>query len=200
MFFFEEVGTLIKIIFIDLVLSADNAVIIGMAASQFNSKIRQKVLIIGTILAIVFRIFFAATTVYLMEFKGIRIIGGILLFWVAYKLYTSILKSNDKDLDKFKINQSERSNFIKALIVVTVADIVLSLDNVIAVVGAAKENYLLLAFGLGLTIILMTIVANAISNYLQKNKWLGWIGLLTVIWVASDLIWKDFYQILISRL
>jgi predicted tellurium resistance membrane protein TerC len=110
------------------------------------------------------------------------------------------LKSNDKDLDKFKIKQSERSNFIKALIVVTVADIVLSLDNVIAVVGAAKENYLLLAFGLGLTIILMTTIANAISNYLQKNKWLGWIGLLTVIWVASDLIWKDFYQIFISRL
>jgi YjbE family integral membrane protein len=157
-------------------------------------------LIIGTSLAIVFRIFFAATTVYLMEFQGIRIIGGILLFWVAYKLYTSILKSNDKDLDKFKIKQSERSNFIKALIVVTVADIVLSLDNVIAVVGAAKENYLLLAFGLGLTIILMTTIANAISNYLQKNKWLGWIGLLTVIWVASDLIWKDFYQIFISRL
>jgi YjbE family integral membrane protein len=200
MFFLEEAGTLIKIIFIDLVLSADNAVIIGMAASQFNSKIRQKVLIIGTILAIVFRIFFAATTVYLMEFQGIRIIGGTLLFWVAYKLYTSILKSNDKDLDKFKIKQSERSNFIKALIVVTVADIVLSLDNVIAVVGAAKENYLLLAFGLGLTIILMTTIANAISNYLQKNKWLGWIGLLTVIWVASDLIWKDFYQIFISRL
>jgi len=200
MFFLEEAGTLIKIIFIDLVLSADNAVIIGMAASQFNSKIRQKVLIIGTSLAIVFRIFFAATTVYLMEFQGIRIIGGVLLFWVAYKLYTSILKSNDKDLDKFKIKQSERSNFIKALIVVTVADIVLSLDNVIAVVGAAKENYLLLAFGLGLTIILMTTIANAISNYLQKNKWLGWIGLLTVIWVASDLIWKDFYQIFISRL
>jgi YjbE family integral membrane protein len=192
-FFSEEIGTTIQIILIDLVLSADNAVIIGMAASQFHPDIRRKVLIIGTGLAVVFRILFSAMTAYLMQFQGIRTVGGILLFWVAYKLYVDILKNKDesKDLNKYQVQQNERSNFKKALVTVMIADITLSLDNVIAVAGAAKSNYTLLIFGLALAIILMVTLANAISVYLKNHKWIGWLGLLSVLWVAGDLIWED---------
>jgi YjbE family integral membrane protein len=192
-FFSEEIRITIQIILIDLVLSADNAVIIGMAASQFDPDIRRKVLIIGTGLAVVFRILFSAMTAYLMQFQGIRTVGGILLFWVAYKLYVDILKNKNetKDLNKYQVQQAERGNFKKALLTVMIADITLSLDNVIAVAGAAKSNYTLLIFGLALAIILMVTLANAISVYLKNHKWIGWLGLLSVLWVAGDLIWHD---------
>ena len=192
-FFSEEIRITIQIILIDLVLSADNAVIIGMAASQFDPAIRKKVLIIGTAFAVVFRIMFSAMTAYLMQFQGIRTIGGLLLFWVAYKLYVDILKKKEetKDLSKYQVDVSERSNFRKAVMTVIIADITLSLDNVIAVAGAAGTNYGLLVFGLALAIILMVTLANAISIYLKKHKWIGWLGLLSVLWVAGDLIWDD---------
>ena len=192
-FFSEEIRITIQIILIDLVLSADNAVIIGMAASQFNPDIRRKVLIIGAGFAVFFRIIFSVMTAYLMQFQGIRTVGGILLFWVAYKLYVDILKNKDetKDSNKYQVQQAERGNFKKALITVMVADITLSLDNVIAVAGAVKTNYTLLMFGLALAIILMVTLANAISVYLKNHKWVGWLGLLSVLWVAGDLIWHD---------
>ena len=197
-FFSEEIRITIQIILIDLVLSADNAVIIGMAASQFDPAIRKKVLIIGTAFAVVFRIMFSAMTAYLMQFQGIRTIGGILLFWVAYKLYVDILKKKEeaKDLSKYQVDVSERSNFRKAVMTVIIADITLSLDNVIAVAGAAGTNYGLLVFGLALAIILMVTLANAISIYLKKHKWIGWLGLLSVLWVAGDLIWDDIKLLL----
>ena len=198
-FFSEEIRITIQIILIDLVLSADNAVIIGMAASQFDSSIRKKVLIIGTGLAVVFRILFSAITAYLMQFQGIRTVGGILLIWVAYKLYVDILKDKKdetKDLSKYQIQESEKSNFRKALMTVVIADITLSLDNVIAVAGAAGTNYGLLIFGLALAIILMVTLANAISIYIKKYKWIGWLGLLSIVWVAADLIWDDIKLLL----
>ena len=193
-FFSEEIRITIQIILIDLVLSADNAVIIGMAASQFKPNIRRKVLIIGTGLAIVFRIIFSLMTAYLMQFNGIKLIGGILLLWVTYKLYVDILKNKEKkDIGKYKVKDTERGNFRSALITVVVADVTLSLDNVIAVAGAAKANYTLLIFGLILAIVLMTTIANAISIYLKNHKWVGWLGLLSILWVAGDLIWDDIH-------
>ena len=193
-FFSEEIRITIQIILIDLVLSADNAVIIGMAASQFKPDIRRKVLIIGTGLAIIFRIIFSLMTAYLMQFNGIKLIGGILLLWVTYKLYVDILKDKDKkDISKYKVKEAERGNFRSALITVVVADVTLSLDNVIAVAGAAKANYTLLIFGLILAIVLMTTIANAISIYLKNHKWVGWLGLISILWVAGDLIWDDIH-------
>jgi YjbE family integral membrane protein len=193
-FFSEEIRITIQIILIDLVLSADNAVIIGMAASQFKPDIRRKVLIIGTGLAIIFRIIFSLMTAYLMQFNGIKLIGGILLLWVTYKLYVDILKKPEKkDIGKYKVKETERGNFRSALITIVVADVTLSVDNVIAVAGAAKANYTLLIFGLILAIILMTTIANAISIYLKNHKWVGWLGLLSILWVAGDLIWDDIH-------
>ncbi|CAN1592684.1 TerC Membrane protein TerC, possibly involved in tellurium resistance [Candidatus Pelagibacterales bacterium] len=197
-FFSEEIRITIQIILIDLVLSADNAVIIGMAASQFDPAIRKKVLIIGTGFAVLFRIIFSAMTAYLMQFQGIRTIGGILLLWVSYKLYVDILKKKEetKDISKYQVAESEKSNFRKAVTTVIIADITLSLDNVIAVAGAAGTNYGLLVFGLALAIILMVTLANAISIYIKKYKWIGWLGLLSILWVAGDLIWDDIKLLL----
>jgi len=193
-FFSEEIRITIQIILIDLVLSADNAVIIGMAASQFKPDIRRKVLIIGTGLAIIFRIIFSLMTAYLMQFNGIKLIGGILLLWITYQLYVDILKNKEKkDIGKYKVKDTERGNFRSALITVVVADVTLSLDNVIAVAGAAKANYTLLIFGLILAIVLMTTIANAISIYLKNHKWVGWLGLISILWVAGDLIWHDIH-------
>ena len=193
-FFSEEIRITIQIILIDLVLSADNAVIIGMAASQFKPDIRRKVLIIGTGLAIIFRIIFSLMTAYLMQFNGIKLIGGILLLWITYQLYVDILKNKEKkDISKYKVKANERGNFRSALITVIVADVTLSLDNVIAIAGAAKANYTLLIFGLILAIVLMTTIANAISIYLKNHKWIGWLGLLSILWVAGDLIWDDIH-------
>ena len=197
-FFSEEIRITIQIILIDLVLSADNAVIIGMAASQFDPAIRKKVLIIGTGFAVLFRIIFSAMTAYLMQFQGIRTIGGILLLWVSYKLYVDILKKKEetKDVSKYQVDESEKRNFRKAVMTVIVADITLSLDNVIAVAGAAGTNYGLLVFGLALAIVLMVTLANAISVYIKKYKWIGWLGLLSILWVAADLIWDDIKLLL----
>jgi YjbE family integral membrane protein len=197
-FFSEEIRITLQIILIDLVLSADNAVIIGMAASQFDPAIRKKVLIIGTAFAVVFRIIFSAMTAYLLQFQGIRTVGGILLLWVSYKLYVDILKKKEdtKDINKYQVKESEKSNFRKAVMTVIVADITLSLDNVIAVAGAAGTNYKLLIFGLALAIILMVTLANAISVYIKKYKWIGWLGLLSILWVAGDLIWDDIKLLL----
>ena len=193
-FFSEEIRITIQIILIDLVLSADNAVIIGMAASQFKPDIRRKVLIIGTGLAIIFRIIFSLMTAYLMQFNGIKLIGGILLLWITYQLYVDILKNKEKkDISKYKVKANERGNFRSALITVIIADVTLSLDNVIAIAGAAKANYTLLIFGLILAIVLMTTIANAISIYLKNHKWVGWLGLISILWVAGDLIWHDIH-------
>jgi YjbE family integral membrane protein len=192
-FITEEVRLTIKIILIDMVLSADNAIVIGLAAAQFDPKIRRKVVIIGTALAVLFRLFFALFVAYFLQFKGVRTFGGILLFYIAYKLYEDILKDKITEIKKSKlIKEGDQKSFRKALITIIIADLTISFDNVIAVAGAAKSNYTLLVFGLILSVILMITLANAISVYLRNNKWVAWLGVLSILWVAVDLILYDF--------
>ena len=179
-----------------MVLSADNAIVIGLAAAQFDPKIRKKILIIGTTLAVFFRLFFALFVAYFLQFNGVRTFGGILLFWIAYKLYEDILKDKIDDAKIIKkpklIKESDKKSFRKALITIVIADLTISFDNVIAIAGAAKSNYTLLIFGLTLSIILMISLANAISIYLKNNKWVAWLGVLSIVWIAVDLILNDF--------
>jgi YjbE family integral membrane protein len=195
-FFADDLRLTIKIILIDMILSADNAIVIGLVASQFDPKIRKKVLVIGTSLAVIFRILFAVLVAYFLQYKGVRTFGAILLFYIAYKLYGDILKDNPEQ--KVKINksqlikESDKKNYWRAIFTVIVADMTISFDNVIAVAGAAKSNYTLLIFGLTLSIIMMITLANAISKYLKEHKWVGWLGILSIIWVAVDLIRDDF--------
>ena len=195
-FITEELRLTIKIILIDMVLSADNAIVIGLIASQFDPKIRKKVLAIGMTLAVLFRLFFAIFVAYFLQFKGVRTFGGILLFWIAYKLYEDILKNKIDEIKVIKktklIKEDDKKSFRKALITIIITDLTISFDNVIAVAGAAKSNYTLLIFGLTLSVILMMTLANAISIYLKQHKWVGWLGILSILWVAVDLIKYDF--------
>jgi YjbE family integral membrane protein len=195
-FFADDLRLTIKIILIDMVLSADNAIVIGLVASQFDPKIRQKVLVIGTSLAVLFRILFAVLVAYFLQYKGVRTFGAILLFYIAYKLYGDILKDNSEQQVKIKksqlIKENDKKNYWKAIFTIIIADITISFDNVIAVSGAAKSNYTLLIFGLTLSVVMMITLANAISKYLKEHKWVGWLGILSILWVAVDLIRDDF--------
>ena len=184
----EQIIIFFQIVFIDLVLAGDNAIIIGMVASQFKDKIRKKIIFWGIGAAIVLRIIFTLITAYLLQINGLKTIGGLLLFYIAYKLYKDVIKKVSHDKKKIKSNDS---NIYKAIMTVIIADVSMSLDNVLGVAGAAREHYLLLVFGLILSIVLMATVATIISKLIKKYKWIGWLGLLAILVVAIELIYSD---------
>ena len=189
----EQILIFFQIIFIDLVLAGDNAIIIGMVASQFPAEQRKKIIFWGIGAAIVLRILFTLATAYLLQISGLRLIGGILLLYICYKLYVDVVKQNEKSED-IKI---DNSSFLKAITTVILADITMSLDNVLGVAGAARDHYYLLVFGLILSIILMATAATLISGWIKKYKWIAWVGLLAVLIVAIELIYTDIKVLLL---
>ena len=185
----EEIIIFTQIVFIDLVLAGDNAIIIGMVASQFPTAERKKIIFWGIGGAVVLRIILTLLTAYLLQITGLRLIGGLALLYICYKLYKDILKnSNSEPNNNIKI---DKSSFIKAISTVLIADFTMSLDNVLGVAGAAKDHYGLLVFGLVLSIVLMATAATLISGWIKKYKWIGWVGLLAILVVAIDLIYTD---------
>jgi len=191
--FSEEVIIFFQIVLVNIILSGDNAIIIGMVASQFEGSLRKKILLYGTLVAVLMRLVFTGIVTYLFQFKGVKIFGGILLLWIVYKLYEDVIKEKNKEEDnnKFTIKESEKTKLGKAILTVAIADITLSLDNVLGVAGAAKGHYWALATGLILSIFVMAVLANIISSYIKKFKWVAWIGLFTILWVAVDLIYSE---------
>ena len=183
----EQLIILTQIIFIDLVLAGDNAIIIGMVASKFPIEQRKKVIFWGIGGAVVLRIILTMMTAYLLQITGLRLIGGLLLLYIIYKLYVDVIKGQSGDED-VKI---DNSSFIKAIWTVLLADFTMSLDNVLGVAGAAGDHYVLLVFGLTLSIILMATAANLISKWITEYKWIAWIGLFAILIVAVDLIYTD---------
>ena len=188
----EQILIFFQIIFIDLVLAGDNAIIIGMVASQFPAEQRKKIIFWGIGAAVILRILFTLITAYLLQISGLRLIGGILLLYICYKLYVDVVKQNEKK-DDVKI---DNSSFMKAITTVILADITMSLDNVLGVAGAARDHYYLLVFGLALSIILMATAATLISGWIKKYKWIAWVGLLAVLIVAIELIYTDIKVLL----
>ena len=184
----EQIIIFFQIVFIDLVLAGDNAIIIGMVASQFDHASRKKIIFWGIGVAIILRILFTLITAYLLQINGLKFFGGLLLLYIAYKLYKDVIKSEISANQKIKAN---KSSFFKAIMTVILADITMSLDNVLGVAGAAKDHYILLVFGLILSIFLMATVANIISKWIKKYKWIGWLGLLAIVVVAIELIYSD---------
>ncbi len=183
----EQIAILTQIIFIDLVLAGDNAIIIGMVASKFPLEQRKKIIFWGIGGAVILRIILTLFTAYLLQITGLRLIGGLLLLYIVYKLYTDVIKGSDKEED---INV-DNSSFFKAIWTVLLADFTMSLDNVLGVAGAAGDHYGLLVFGLVLSIILMATAATLISGWIKKYKWIAWLGLLAVLIVAVELIYTD---------
>ena len=184
----EQIIIFFQIVFIDLVLAGDNAIVIGMVASQFPIERRKKIIFWGIGAAVILRIFFTLITAYLLQITGLRLIGGILLLYICYKLYIDIVKNNSEDKNDTKVDDS---NFLKAISTILIADVTMSLDNVLGVAGAAGEHYLLLIFGLLLSIALMATAATLISNWIKKYKWIAWLGLIAILAVAIDLIYTD---------
>ena len=180
----EEILILTQIIFIDLVLAGDNAVIIGMVASQFEAKQRKKIIFWGIGAAVILRIIFTLIATFLLQITGLRLVGGLLLLYIVYKLYVDVIKDQGKQ-------ENIKSSLFKAVMTVMLADVTMSLDNVISVAGAAKGHYGLLIFGLALSIALMAFMANLIAKWIKTYKWIAWVGLLAILVVAVELIYAD---------
>ena len=183
----EQLTILTQIILIDLVLAGDNAIIIGMVASKFPLEQRKKIIFFGIGGAVILRIILTLLTAYLLQITGLRLLGGILLLYIVYKLYTDVIKGSDHE-ENIKV---DNSSFLKAIWTILLADFTMSLDNVLGVAGAAGDHYGLLVFGLVLSIVLMAFAATLISNWIKKYKWIAWAGLLAILIVAIELIYTD---------
>ena len=183
----EQLTILGQIIFIDLVLAGDNAIIIGMVASKFPAEQRKKIIFWGIGGAVILRIILTLLTAYLLQITGLRLLGGVLLLYIVYKLYVDVIKGGTKEED-IKV---DNSNFLRAIWTILLADFTMSLDNVLGVAGAAGDHYALLVFGLALSIVLMATAANLISRWIQEYKWIAWAGLLAILIVAIELIYTD---------
>ena len=183
----EQIAILTQIILIDLVLAGDNAIIIGMVASKFPLEQRKKIIFWGIGGAVFLRIILTLLTAYLLQITGLRLIGGLLLLYIVYKLYVDVVKGFENEND-IKV---DNSSFLKAIWTILLADFTMSLDNVLGVAGAAGDHYYLLIFGLVLSIILMATAATLISNWIKKYKWIAWAGLIAILIVAIELIYTD---------
>ncbi len=184
----EQIIIFFEIVLIDLVLAGDNAIIIGMVASQFKGDLRKKIIIWGIGAAVLLRIAFTLVATYLLQINGLKLIGGLILLYIVYKLYKDIVNVKKESKPKIKVN---KSSIYKAIWTVIVADVSMSLDNVLGVAGAAKGHYYLLIFGLALSIALMALAANLVANWIKTYKWIGWAGLIAILVVALDLIYSD---------
>ena len=184
----EEIAIFFQIIFIDLILAGDNAIIIGMVASKFPPEQRKKIIFWGIGGAVILRILLTLLTAYLLQITGLRLIGGLLLLYIVYKLYVEVIKNSGGSEENIKV---DNSSMLKAIWTVLLADFTMSLDNVLGVAGAAKDHYYLLIFGLVLSIILMATAATLISKWIKDYKWIAWVGLFAILFVAVELIYTD---------
>ena len=184
----EQIIIFSQIVFIDLILAGDNAIIIGMVASKFPPDQRKKIIFWGIGGAVVLRIILTLLTAYLLQITGLRLIGGVLLLYIVYKLYVDVIKNSANDKKDIQVNNS---SLLKAIWTVLLADFTMSLDNVLGVAGAAGHHYHLLIFGLVLSIILMAVAATLISKWIKEHKWIAWVGLLAILMVALELIYTD---------
>tara|TARA_B100000575_G_C23111446_1_gene642070 strand:- start:1389 stop:1964 length:576 start_codon:yes stop_codon:yes gene_type:complete len=184
----EQIIVFSQIVFIDLILAGDNAIIIGMVASKFPEEQRKKIIFWGISGAVILRIVLTLLTAYLLQITGLRLLGGVLLLYIVYKLYIDVIKDSSDNNKDIKVDSS---SMLKAIWTVLLADFTMSLDNVLGVAGAAGHHYHLLIFGLILSIILMAVAANLISQWIKKYKWIAWVGLIAILMVAVDLIHTD---------
>jgi YjbE family integral membrane protein len=181
----EETVIFFQIIFIDIVMAADNAIIIGMVAANFAPQNRKQIIMWGVFAALIFRIIFAFSATFLFQFAFIKLIGGALLLWIVNELRQDLFT-----IKKIKspTKKSKEPSFMSGVYKVLIADITLSFDNVLGVAGAAKDHYLLLFFGLFLSVVLIGAAASYFAKYIQNNQWVGYVGLVVILLIAIQLI------------
>ena len=193
-----EASTLIQVILIDLLFAGDNAIAIGMVAAGLPQHQRQKVIAVGIVLAVFFRIVLALVTVQLLKVPGLLIIGGVLLLWVCWRLFKDMGHEPDSQSATEGVNTSKPLSFKSALLQILIADITMSLDNVLAVAAIAKDHIVILIFGLLLSVALMLVGATMIANLLQKYKWIGYVGLILILFVAISMLWEGYHDIFLQ--
>ena len=182
----EEAIILLQIIFIDIILAADNAIIIGLIAANFVPKNRKQIILWGVVGALVFKVIFALFATYLFEFYFIKILGGLLLIWIVNDLRKDLAEM--KNRIKTPVKKSTEPSYIKSIYKVLFADITISFDNVIGVVGAAKGYFGFMIFGLILSVVLTGALATYLANYIQKHIWIAYVGLVFILLVGLQLI------------
>ncbi len=200
--------SMLMVVFVDLVLSGDNAIVIGLAAAALPAALRRTAIMWGIGIAVTLRILFALLTLQLMQLTGIKLIGGLLLLWVCFRLWNDLVAGAGDEgeaaavghiPDGSAVGAADRSlvsaGFVRAMTSIAVADVSMSLDNVLAVAGIAKDNMTTLVFGLGLSIMLMAVAATAIAKTLEHYRWVGYVGLAIILWVAGDMIYDGFREV-----
>lgn len=190
----QNILALLNITMIDLVLAGDNAIIVGLAASRVEPAIRAKVIFWGIAAAVILRILFAAVTVQLLAIIGLTLAGGILLLWVCWKMYRQVT-TGDHNAPVTSVAPGQELGFWSAVGLITLADVSMSLDNVLAVAGASKGSTLVLVIGLAVAVVLMAVASHFIAGLLVKYPWITWIGLLIIVWVALDMIYEGSHQV-----
>ncbi len=202
----ESLGALLQVIMIDLVLAGDNAIIIGLAAAGLPAEDRKKVIVIGIAAATVMRIGFALATTQLLQIVGLMLVGGLLLFYVSWKMWVELRSTQgvaSTGHGDFVVNADgtiagipPRKTFAQAVMQVVIADVSMSLDNVLAVAGAAREHPLILIVGLALAIAMMGFAATFIARLLQRHRWIAYVGLAVIVYVSIDMTYRGFVEVL----
>jgi YjbE family integral membrane protein len=209
----EALIALGQVIMIDLVLAGDNAIVIGLAAAGLPKELRAKAILIGIIAATVLRIFFALTTTWLLELgPGLLVAGGLLLFWVCWKMWRELrdggthnegaeaVTGEDLDKDGAVADDAPRKTFAQAAWQIVIADVSMSLDNVLAVAGTAKEHPTVLVIGLVLSIALMGFAASFVARLLNKHRWIAYVGLAIIVYVALKMVWQGSHEVWPSQI
>jgi YjbE family integral membrane protein len=197
----EWVGPLVTVLFIDIVLAGDNAIVVGMAAAGLPAEQRKKAIFWGIVAATLMRIGFASVTVQLLQIVGIIFAGGLLLLWVCWKMFRELREGGHAEQHEGaqvvagEASGAPRKTLRQAITQILVADVSMSLDNVLAVAGAAREHPYILIIGLAFSVVLMGVAATLIARLLDKNRWIAWVGLLVILYVALTMIYEGSHQI-----
>ena len=189
----DQIWPLFQVVLVDLVLAGDNAIVVALAAAGVPAAARQRVIVIGIAGAAVTRILFALITVKLLHFPGLLLVGGLLLLWVCWNLWQD-LRSSGSRVDDQNVKRETKS-VRHAIFLIIMADVSMSLDNVLAVAGVARDNIVVLIFGLALSVVLMMCAATVIARILQKHRWIAYAGLAIILYVALTMIWSEVGEI-----
>jgi len=188
-----QLVALVQVVLIDLVMSGDNAIIIGMAVAGLPRENRGRIIFWGVAGATILRILFAALTTELLQIIGLTLAGGLLLLWVAYRMYRELRSKGRPEAGEEQSTPSKTPR--QAMVQIIAADVSMSLDNVLAVAGAARDHRIVLWIGLALSIVLMAIASNAIAKVLDRYHWIAWIGFAIILYVAGDMIWDGTHEV-----
>ena len=191
----DEFSTLIQVILIDLLFAGDNAIAVGLVAAGLPKSQRTKVIAVGIGLAVILRIIFAVATVQLLKIPGLLLLGGLLLLWVSWRLYVDLRKRTASEDAGGDAVESNSLTFKQALFQILAADVSMSLDNVLAVAGVAREHITILIFGLVLSVVLMLVAATLIANVLNRHRWIAYIGIAIILFVAGSMLWEGTQDI-----